>query len=242
MIDRLLGAVQYLTIIPVRRHTAPPGQSALFFPVIGALLGAVGGLLLESGRGYVPFTLLALLVLAFWSLLTGGLHEDAVADVADAFRAWRTPEKIHEILKDSRIGAHGALALILLVVIRWQALSAIAVDAVTGLAAALAIGRAAVVALSWTTPPAGSASAAAFNETLTSGVAAACLLQGIAIAFWPGAVTASFLLGGSTVVFLLARRYFLLRIGGVNGDCLGATEQLVETWCLVVYTCRPCTL
>ena len=242
MISRFLGAVQYLTIIPVRAQTAPPGQSALFFPAVGALLGLAGGLLLDAGRGYVPLTLLALFVLAFWSLITGGLHEDAVADVADAFRAWRTPEKIHEILKDSRVGAHGALALMLLVLIRWQALTTIAVDAVAGLAAALAIGRAAVVALSWTTPPAGSASAAVFNATLTSGVAVACVLQGTAIAFWPGATAASFLLGGSTVLILLARRYFLRRVGGVNGDCLGATEQLVETWCLVVYTCRPCTL
>ena len=242
MTGRFLGAVQYLTIIPVRAQTALPGQSALFFPVVGAVLGAAGGLVLEAGRGFVPVTLLALLVIAFWSLVTGGLHEDAVADTADAFRAWRTPEKILEILKDSRIGAHGGLALIMLVLIRWQALSAIAVDAVAGLSAALAIGRSAVVALAWITPAAGSASAAQFNATLTSGVAIAVVFQGIAAAFLPGALTASFVLGGSTALTLLARRYFMQRIGGVNGDCLGTVEQLVETWCLVVYTCRPCTL
>ena len=242
MIGRFLGAVQFLTIVPVRSRTAPPGQSALFFPLVGAALGAAGGLLLEAGRGYVPFTLLALLVLAFWSVITGGLHEDAVADAADAFRAWRPPEKILEILKDSRIGAHGALALILLVAIRWQALGSIAVDAVAGLAAALALGRAAVVALAWSTPPAGSASAVQFSDTLSTPIALAAVFQGIAFAFLPGAHTASFLLGGGAVLTLLARRYFLRRIGGVNGDCLGTTEQIVETWCLVVYTCRPCTL
>ena len=123
-----------------------------------------------------------------------------------------------------------------------EALSAIAVDAVAGLAAALAIGRASVVALSWITPPAGSASAAQFNATLTSGVALATVLQGVAIAFLPGPLTASFLLGGSTALTLIARSYFVRRIGGVNGDCLGTTEQAVETWCLVVYTCRSCTL
>jgi adenosylcobinamide-GDP ribazoletransferase len=242
MIGRFFGALQFLTIVPVRFQTAPSGQSALFFPLVGAALGAAGGLLLEAGRGYLPFTLLALAVLAFWSLITGGLHEDAVADVADAFRAWRPPEKILEILKDSRIGAHGALALILLVAIRWQALASIAVDAVFGLAAALALGRAAVVALAWSTPPAGSATAAQFSRTLTTPVSLAAILQGIAFAFLPGAHTASFLLGGATVLLLLARRYFLRRVGGVNGDCLGATEQIIETWCLVVFTCRPCTL
>jgi adenosylcobinamide-GDP ribazoletransferase len=239
---RFLGAIQFLTIIPIRARTATPGQSALFFPVVGALLGAAGGLVLEAGRGVVPFTLLALMVLGLWSLVTGGLHEDAVADAADAFRSWRPPEKIFEILKDSRIGAHGALALLMLVLIRWQALSAIAIDAVGALAAALALGRAAVVALSWTTPAVGSASAASFNASLTTRVALAAIAQGICAAFLPGAQVASFLLGGSTVLIILARRYFMRRIGGVNGDCLGVTEQLVETWCLMVYTCRPCTL
>lgn len=242
MIGRFLGAVQYLTIIPVHARTAPPGQSAVFFPLVGALLGAAGGWLLDAGRGYVPFSLLALIVLAFWSLITGGLHEDAVADVADAFRAWRSPEKIHEILKDSRVGAHGALALVILVLVRWQALSATAVDAVAGLAAALAIGRASVVALSWITPAAGSASAAQFRATLTGVTAIAVLIQGIAVAFWPGAMTAVFLLSGCVVLTLFTRAYFMRRIGGVTGDCLGATEQLVETWCLMVYTCRPCIL
>ena len=242
MIGRFLGAVQYLTIIPVRARTASPGQSAVFFPLVGALLGAAGGWLLDIGRGYVPFTLLALIVLALWSLITGGLHEDAVADVADAFRAWRSPEKIHEILKDSRVGAHGALALVVLVLVRWQALSSIALDAVAGLAAALAVGRASVVALSWTAPAAGSASAAQFRATLTGRTAVAVLIQAIAIAFWPGPMTAVFLLCGGALLTLLARVYFVRRIGGVTGDCLGATEQLVETWCLMVYTCRPCTL
>lgn len=241
MIRRFLGAVQFLTIVPVPGITSPPGASAVFFPLVGALLGAAGGLLLEAARGYVPFTLVSLLVLAFWTLITGGLHEDGFADVADAFRAYRSPEKIHAILKDSRVGAHGALALMFLLIVRWQALSAIAVEAIPALAAALALGRAAVVALLWATPPSGSGSAMTMSRSLGSGTAALVIVQAIAFGMWPGARPASFLLGGSVLIVLLARRYFLRRIGGVTGDCLGATEQIVETWCLVVYTCRPCT-
>ncbi|MDZ4798973.1 MAG: adenosylcobinamide-GDP ribazoletransferase, partial [Bryobacteraceae bacterium] len=128
MIPRLLGAIQFLTIIPVRTQTANPGQSALFFPLVGAALGIAGACALIASRGYLPWSLASLLVLALWSLITGGLHEDAVADVADAVRAWRTPEHIHAILKDSRIGAHGATALIFLLLIRWQALAAITAD------------------------------------------------------------------------------------------------------------------
>jgi cobalamin synthase len=57
----------------------------------------------------------------------------------------------------------------------------------------------------------------------------------------PGDKIASLLLGGTVVIVILARGYFMRRIGGVTGDCLGATQQIVETWCLIVFTCRPCT-
>src|SRR3954449_4276988 len=114
MIARFLGAVQFLTTLPVRRATASPGRCAVFFPLVGAAMGSAGGLLLYALRNVMPPSLAALLVLSFWALLTGGLHEDGFADVADAFRAGRSREKMFAILKDSRIGAHGALAMILI--------------------------------------------------------------------------------------------------------------------------------
>jgi adenosylcobinamide-GDP ribazoletransferase len=241
LIRRFLGALQYLTIVPVRARTAEPGKSAVFFPLVAAALGAAGGFLLEGARGYLPFTLVALLVLAFWTLITGGLHEDGFADCFDAFRSWRAPEHILTILKDSRIGAHGAIALLLLYMVRWQALSAITIDAVGALAAALALGRGAVVALAWVTPAATDGSAARFTATLTTSTAVFVIAQVVLIAFLPGPPAASFLLGGTTTILLAARAYFNRRIGGITGDCLGATEQLVETWCFIVYACPPCT-
>ncbi|MBC7926773.1 MAG: adenosylcobinamide-GDP ribazoletransferase [Bryobacteraceae bacterium] len=240
MIRRFLGAVQFLTIIPVRSQTAVPGQSALFFPVVGAALGIAGGLALDATRGYLPFALTSILVLAFWTLITGGLHDDGFADVADAVRAWRTPEHIQRILKDSRIGAHGAIALILLTLIRWQALGSITVPPVPALAACLAISRTVIVALLWITPVAGEGSALTFSQSLTSTTAILVLCQGVAFAFWPGALAASWLLGISTLTVLLARIWFTKRMGGVNGDCLGATSQVAETLCLIVFTCQPC--
>lgn len=240
MILRFLGAIQFLTIVPVRRSTVPPSQSAVFFPLIGAGLGLVGGVLLDSGRDYLPFTLLCLLILSFWSLITGGLHEDAVADVADAVRVHRSPERIHEILKDSRIGAHGALALFLLVLIRWQALSSITADIIPALTAALGISRSSIVLLAAIAPAAGNASGASFARGLGRWTPAFVAVQAVMLAFWLGGRTAVFLTVGSLLLVLLARTYFSRRIGGVTGDCLGATAQVVETWCILVYTCRPC--
>ena len=235
---RLLGAIQFLTILPVRGSTAAIGQSALWFPLVGAALGAAGGLILESARGFVPFSLAALLVLCAWALLTGGLHEDGFADVADAFRAGRAPEKIFSILKDSRVGAHGALALVLVSLVRWQALGSIAADPVRSLAAVLAVSRASLVLLAWISPPAGGGLGFEFSRTLTSTTAIAVAIQAIFWSFLSGA--GGLLLWGAGIILLLSKIYFGRRIGGVTGDCLGATLVAVETWGFILLTCQRC--
>jgi adenosylcobinamide-GDP ribazoletransferase len=242
MIRELLGAVQFLTILPVRHATAPSGRSALFFPLVGAGIGILGAIILDLARGQVPFTLAALLVLAFWGLVTGALHEDGFADCADAFRAGRSRDKMLAILKDSRIGAHGALALVLSTLVRWQALSAIAVDPFASLAAAQGLSRAAAVALAWLTPPAGSGLGFSLSNTLTSPIALAAILQGVVLAAWCGDRLGIILVIGSALIVAAARKYFTLRIGGVTGDCMGATSHVVEIFCLVTFTCRSCTL
>src|SRR5215469_7120056 len=101
---RLLGAISFLTILPIARKTAPSGRAAIFFPLVGAMLGAAGaGIFLALSRA-IPISLAALIVVAFWASISGVLHEDGLADSADAFRAGRSREKIAAILKDSRIG------------------------------------------------------------------------------------------------------------------------------------------
>jgi adenosylcobinamide-GDP ribazoletransferase len=241
MIRALLGAVQFLTVIPVASATAPPGRSALFFPLIGACIGVVGAILFEVVRARSTFAHAAALVLTFWAFLTGGLHEDGFADCADAFRAGRPAEKIQAILKDSRIGAHGALALILFSLIRWQSLSAIALDPMRGLAAALALSRGSTVALAWLTPPAGAGLGLEFSRTLTTGAAIAAIAQTALFAVLCGPTCAILMLGGATGIVITTRAYFIHRIGGVTGDCYGATTYIVETYALVVLTCRSCS-
>ena len=238
MIARFLGAIQFLTVAPVRRSTASPGDSALFFPMVGAALGAAGGIVFRLSAEFFPTGVTALIVLSLWALITGGLHEDGFADVADAFRAGRSRDKIFAILKDSRIGAHGALALILISFLRWQTLSSIAVNPVFPLAAIFAVSRASLVLLAWVAPPAGTGLGFEFSRALNSGVAIAVAIQAIAWAFFSGA--GMLLLWGAFVIIVVAKGYFMRRIGGVTGDCLGATCLLVETWGLILFTCRRC--
>src|SRR5438445_9621196 len=123
-----LGAVSFLTIIRIPGPLVPPGRAAAFFPLIGAILGAAGAGLLIGGSRILPLSLAALLAVAFWTAITGVLHEDGLADIADALRAGRTREKMLTILKDSRIGTFGAVAVVLSVIARWQALEHIPVS------------------------------------------------------------------------------------------------------------------
>ncbi len=133
-----------------------PGRAAAFFPLVGAALGLAGaGVFLLAGLA-LPVSLAALATVAFWTAVSGVLHEDGLADVADAVRAGRPQAQILTILKDSRIGTFGAVALILSVLARWQALESLATDRVVeALVASQAVPRAAMVAMAWTSRPTG---------------------------------------------------------------------------------------
>lgn len=241
MIASLLGAVQFLTVLPVPGRTAEPGRAALFFPLVGAWLGWMGATILLLMREAWPPQLVALLVVAFWMIITGTLHEDGLADVADAFRTGRTPERIHAILKDSRIGAYGAAALVLSVLVRWQSVANVTESITVRLVAALALSRAVMVALAWVARPAGGGLGAAFLQSLTTPVAVFAILQGVAAALLCGPRMGSVLLAANILVVMAARAYFHRRIGGVTGDCLGAASQISEMCSLFFMTCLTCS-
>lgn len=237
MIRRFLGALQFLTLAPIRRETTHPGEAAVFFPLIGALLGATAGLVFYAAQSFWGSSLAAMLAIITLAGMTGGLHEDGLADVADAFRAGRSRERIMAILKDSRIGVYGALALIVSFALRWQALLSSQVNAVLALTASLAVSRSVLVLLASVTPVAGEGLGASFAGFLSVKVVVAVLVQAVlfaAFCSWRGAG----MLLASGLVVVVARLYFLRRLGGVNGDCLGAACQIAETVNLMILAWR----
>jgi adenosylcobinamide-GDP ribazoletransferase len=230
LVARLLGAIQFLTIVPLRMSTAPPGRSALFFPLVGAMVGYAAGVLLAN----LPANVGPILTLIFLVGIGGGLHEDALADVFDALRAWRPRHVMLDILKDSRIGAHGALALLLVTLFRWQALASLRVDPIPALVVSQALPRAALVALAWVSRPVPGGSGAYLNATLTSTSAILAILQGLALSAllpWRVAVLS---VAGSILLLRLFYLWFHARLGGINGDCLGTTALLLECYVLLV--------
>jgi adenosylcobinamide-GDP ribazoletransferase len=207
-------------------------------PVAGALLGALAALVMgvASGLGFPP-SLAAPLAICALVLLSGALHEDGLADCADGFSYGATRERKLEIMRDSRIGTFGAVALVLSLYMRAASLALIANESL-GLAGAVLIGAA---ALSRTAsliplavlPPArenGAGFAAGKPERAALKVAA-CLAIVFALApFVAGAYLARSLAGiaaatgAAYAIVLLARKH----LGGQTGDVAGAAQQLSE--------------
>jgi adenosylcobinamide-GDP ribazoletransferase len=171
------------------------------------------------------------------AVLTGGLHEDGLADVTDALRRYRTRQRILEILQDSRVGAHGALALVFSVTIRWQALAELEGDIWLRVPAACGIARASMVLLAAVSRPAGDGLGAAFIQSLPRSSAWFVGIMAVFLAALAGWPAGAFLIAANLAVGSALRAWFHARLGGVTGDCLGFTCQVSEALNLTILTC-----
>ena len=227
-------ALAFLTRLPLPETDRSPdlARATRAMPLAGAAIGLFGGAIywLSAALGLTP-AISGLLAVAATILLTGALHEDGLADSADGIFADAEPARRLEIMRDSRSGAYGVLALLLSVGLRAAALAALAGPgpAMAALIAAHALARALPPAVMAWAPLArddGLAASAGQAETGHAWTALG-LGAGIAMAFLgPGAGLVALLAAGAVgfAGFRLARA----RIGGYTGDVLGAIEQLGE--------------
>ena len=230
----LLTAVQFLTRVPVpERAYAPESmrRAVVFYPVVGLALGAAAGgldvwLIPHMGRWGAGLGALVVLV-----LLTGCLHEDALADAADGFGGGWNQEGILRILKDSRIGSYGAAALGLSLMARWWMLSTIAVgDVVRYAIAAEVLGRWTALPMGWWLPAAREEAGLGAAVTGRTGgwrvvVGSGMTLGIVGVALGSRAVAP---MGFAGLVTVGTGWYYRRKIGGVTGDCFGATVLLAE--------------
>lgn len=234
----LLGAVQFLTRVPVRL-SAPVEHARIvpWFGVVGALIGATVGGVAAALTEVVPTSVAAAVAVAIGLLITGAFHEDGLADVADAFGGGWTVEQRLEILKDSRHGTYGVAALATSIVVRVVAAAAIVGPAAlfVSFVAAHTLGRCAAVVAMASAPPAtdrglGVTTASSLRPPATiTGVAAAIAIVAAVGGWW----VAPFL-GGAAVATAAVVTLAVRKIRGVAGDVLGAVEQVVECTVLVV--------
>ena len=239
---RFAGSFQFLTVLPIAGDTSSPAEAAVFFPLAGALLGVFVGAVAKYASIAFGRALGSLLALTCLLCISGGLHEDGLADVADAIRGGRTRERMLEILKDSRIGSYGASALIMFFLLRWQSIENMAVPLIAGLCVTVALSRASVVIMASSTAPVGVGLGKAFVAGCHRGTVFAVLFQCALLLAgfgWYGGWGRVLLLGGvCAAVIATLRAWFNRRLQGVNGDCLGATCVVVETAALLVMAWR----
>lgn len=229
-------ALAMLTRLPVPqlRDCPPVGASAWAWPLAGAVVGGLQAAVLLAAAAVLPPVMAAGLALAAGLLLTGALHEDGLADLADGLSGGQTPAQRLEIMKDSRIGSHGAVALITALGLRWAAFAAIATwspaAAFAALIAAQAASRAGLGLMNLAGPQAraqGFAAAATDGLTATQAATAIALATALALATLPF-LQALTLLAAVTLTQLLLLRHARRRLGGITGDVLGAAQITAE--------------
>jgi adenosylcobinamide-GDP ribazoletransferase len=234
----LLGALQFLTRVPIRTPGAVEHHRVVpWFPIAGVLIGAAVGGVAVAMSELVPPLVAAAVAVGVGLLITGAFHEDGLADVADAFGGGWTVERRLEILKDSRHGTYGVAALATSIVVRVASAASIPSSAAlfASFVAAHALGRSAAVVAMRAAPPAtqsglGVSAASALRPVptlagLAAGVTAIAALTG----WWVIPFLAAAVIGLAATVWLAVRK-----IGGLAGDVLGAVEQVVECLVLIV--------
>lgn len=240
-------ALQFLTRVPSPRWVGfePDwlNQSARWFPLVGAFVGAVAALVLWAASVVFPPAVAVGLSIAASVLLTGGFHEDGLADTTDALGGAVDRERALEIMKDSRIGSYGALALILVLGLKAAALTAmLPALAVPALLLAHAASRAAAVVLIRVLPYAGDVAHAKAKplarRVSRSGLAVALGSVVLVAALLVACKTAQAAAVAASIVLVAlgtawSARWLRRRLGGYTGDALGATQQISELLALL---------
>ncbi|MDD2735648.1 MAG: adenosylcobinamide-GDP ribazoletransferase [Desulfuromonadaceae bacterium] len=236
----LLIAFQFLTIIPlpftVRCEKEDLGRSTVFFPLVGC---AIGGLLVAANwllAPSLPRPLCDALLITLLTLITGALHLDGLADVCDGLAARGSRERILTVMKDSQVGAIGAVGLVLGLLLKWQALVAVPMElkwqALLLFPALARFGQ--VLTLTGARHARQDGLGAAFIQ----GSGKVPLLLAFAIVAVGGyyllALKGLVALAAVCVLTLIGRIFFQRKLGGLTGDTIGCISELNEIMALLV--------
>ncbi|OGT17336.1 MAG: hypothetical protein A2342_01515 [Gallionellales bacterium RIFOXYB12_FULL_54_9] len=239
-----LTAIQFFTRLPVPAwvgHSAGRlNQAARYFPLLGMVVGALSAAVLWLCAQVLPLSLAVGVSMTAGTLITGAFHEDGLSDFADGLGGGFTREKALTIMKDSRVGAYGVIALVVVLLLKFQALLELCrahslLFAAAALIAAHGFSRLMATSIMLTqryirdddssrAKPVAQISHASFAIALLTGIASIGLL-------YAAGAQASNLFAAVTAA-LLMRAYLAWRLqkrlGGYTGDCLGAVQQLTE--------------
>jgi adenosylcobinamide-GDP ribazoletransferase len=236
-VTSFFAALQFLTLFPLpkrlERSGDEVGRSAIFFPVIGLLLGAVLVLINSLLESFASAGLLSVLLVAILTLLTRGLHLDGLGDTFDGLGAGGDRERVLRVMDDSHIGAFGVIAIALVLFLKIHAVASMDVDRWRALLVAPALSRWAMVLLGYRSKAAktglGSILIAHLETKHFIFATFITLLLVAAVLHGTGIVMMAWV-----AVFTLASKYYFhRRLGGLTGDTFGALGELNETSVMV---------
>ena len=234
-VKNIVRAISLTTRLPVNpdfmRHIEPKNDSSWAYPIVGIILAIPISILgyILSILGFDSGVISAVLIITL-IFLTGAMHEDGLADTADGFWGGWTKDTRLEIMKDSRIGTYGVIALVFSILIRWYCLKIIIDQNLLFIAVAVSVilSRSLMSCYMWITPNAKD-KGLSFNTGRPDDISAI-------VAFTLGASVTLLLVGfkgifilllGSIIVWL-SRILSLHKIDGQTGDTIGAVQQICE--------------
>ena len=220
--------------LPADWSAGDSGRAALWYPLVGLVIGALTWLAWRAAIFVFPPLVAGIVALIVWIALTGGLHLDGLADCCDGLFASVTPERRLEIMKDPQVGAFGVIGLILVLFLKAAALASLTLVSSFGILLAASLARWCIlpVGLMPLARPSGMAAdfVLGFQRSFIFLGALVPLAIGILLGL-PGGISWVTGVGAAALIVWLAKS----RIGGVTGDVLGMTIEIVETVVLLTF-------
>ncbi len=238
------AALRFLTVIPIpgrRGHSSADLAGSLwYFPLVGLLLGGISGGVFYLVGPHLPRLVAAVLALALLVAWSGGLHLDGVADCGDGFFSARSRERMLEIMRDSRVGSHGVVVLVLLLGLKGAALASLRAGELWRVLILMPLaGRVAILLMLALLPyarPQGGLATVFYRGRKWPAALVGIVVLGVGA--WLTAGSVGLLSVCDTLVLLLPLCYYCYaKIGGATGDTLGAACEIGETLTVVFFAC-----
>jgi adenosylcobinamide-GDP ribazoletransferase len=243
ILSDILSAIGFLTVIPVGQQKLTAERMAAvtaLFPLAGLLIGVVLAGFDFLVKGLLPRQVTDALIIAFLAVITGGLHLDGIADTADGLIGGKgDKEKTLAIMKDSRTGSMGVIAIVLLLLVKFMALDSIpSVLRPGALLLAPALSRWGQVLVSYGSRPARSENslAGSFITYIKPVHFIAASILAVVFGVVYGGTTGLASVAAVAIACLVLKIFFNYSIGGETGDTIGASSEITEALVFVIFS------
>jgi adenosylcobinamide-GDP ribazoletransferase len=237
-VSAFFAALQFLTFFPYPRRmgyaTADVGRSAIFFPVIGLILGSILVVVNFLLAPFVSAALLSVILVSLLAFLTRGLHLDGVGDTFDGLGAGGDRDRILSVMDDSHTGVFGLTAVVLVLLLKIHALESIDVDRGRTLLVALILGRWGMLLLAYRSKAAKDGLGSRLIDHLKTKYFLIATLLTLVLVAAIGSRNGIMMMAWVAIFTTASKIYFHRRLGGVTGDTCGAVGELSETSVMVL--------